>query len=618
MLISFILWIIAIFASLILMMLVKPKITRTTILLSGIFTIFCGLFFYGYGFYYTAETGALAAIKTVFSVIRIFFGGNSYDDISAAPIFSYTSVQFLFWLLHFTGTFSTAAAALSTFGKSALRRLRLKLRRNVELSVIYGINDNTLAFGRKLARHSKGNVVFVGQNANNISEDILQESGCHIRCDSNALDGNLSFLRSIGMSNTNRRFHLYCLSEDLFDNHVYAAKILSSLEVIGTVSDHTALTLQTSEQLTLNTLQSGPSHYGYGSVDFLDVPELAARMLMLRFPPFQQLRFTEEGKATEDLRCVIVGFGEVGQAVLRGLVMNGQFAGSSFRADVFDPNYTRRLGKMKLLSPGLFDQYDITFHSSDARGNEFFDFLQKNGNQLKYIVLCTGSERLNNIIARELLPGMQRLGLDARLCLCDRSSVSTIRSESTVEKYGLYDPCVLTTDALDRRAMALNYSYCSGSKLSAEEAWRHCDYFSRISSRAAADFAEAMAYIAGIHAASLEDNWPPKQRLLENMAITEHLRWCAFHYAMGFTVMPQREFEARCKQFVHEKETYGEGKIRVGKDLHTRRHACLIPWEALDALSQTETEVTGKVVDYKQLDRNNVLAVPALLKIEKG
>ena len=41
-------------------------------------------------------------------------------------------------------------------------------------------------------------------------------------------------------------------------------------------------------------------------------------------------------------------------------------------------------------------------------------------------------------------------------------------------------------------------------------------------------------------------------------------------------------------------------------------HACLIDWEDLDDLSERESQVTGKPVDYKQMDRNNVLTLAQL------
>lgn len=58
--------------------------------------------------------------------------------------------------------------------------------------------------------------------------------------------------------------------------------------------------------------------------------------------------------------------------------------------------------------------------------------------------------------------------------------------------------------------------------------------------------------------------------------------------------------------------------IRISKNTLLRTHACLIPWEELDALSAKENAVTGRSVDYKQLDINNVLAVPRLLRPAEG
>lgn len=49
-----------------------------------------------------------------------------------------------------------------------------------------------------------------------------------------------------------------------------------------------------------------------------------------------------------------------------------------------------------------------------------------------------------------------------------------------------------------------------------------------------------------------------------------------------------------------------------------RLHACIIPWDGLDALSERENAVTGGHVDYKAMDRDNVLALPALLREELG
>ena len=53
--------------------------------------------------------------------------------------------------------------------------------------------------------------------------------------------------------------------------------------------------------------------------------------------------------------------------------------------------------------------------------------------------------------------------------------------------------------------------------------------------------------------------------------------------------------------------------LRISKDLSARRHACLIPWDDLDALSEYENKVTGKNIDYKQMDRDNITVMLKLL-----
>lgn len=113
----------------------------------------------------------------------------------------------------------------------------------------------------------------------------------------------------------------------------------------------------------------------------------------------------------------------------------------------------------------------------------------------------------------------------------------------------------------------------------------------------------------------LDGQWQPKGAMLENLSVSEHLRWCAFHYVMGFSTMTEEEFEQRADAYREQVRKKGNASIRLSKDMEKRRHACLIPWEELDALSAKESAVTGKSVEYKQMDRNNVLALPDILKI---
>ena len=45
----------------------------------------------------------------------------------------------------------------------------------------------------------------------------------------------------------------------------------------------------------------------------------------------------------------------------------------------------------------------------------------------------------------------------------------------------------------------------------------------------------------------LNGAWPPSGEMMKNLGITEHLRWCAFHYVSGYRTMPPEVYEERAE-----------------------------------------------------------------------
>lgn len=146
-----------------------------------------------------------------------------------------------------------------------------------------------------------------------------------------------------------------------------------------------------------------------------------------------------------------------------------------------------------------------------------------------------------------------------------------------------------------------------------------CNYFDRSSNRAAADYIPAILRAAGTTAEEvIEKGWTPNPVLLENLGIAEHLRWCAFHYCMGFSAMTDEEFSQRADIFRDEVRRLGSSKFRISKNIAGRTHACLIPWKALDALSAKENAITGKNVDYKDNDIRNIQIIRHALQASQS
>ena len=86
---------------------------------------------------------------------------------------------------------------------------------------------------------------------------------------------------------------------------------------------------------------------------------------------------------------------------------------------------------------------------------------------------------------------------------------------------------------------------------------------------------------------------------------------------MGYSVMSSDRMEENARILAESQKAGIPCSVRVTKDSDNRLHACLIPWEELDKLSQREKELTGREVDYKQIDKNNVLSLPMILQAEK-
>lgn len=608
--ISIILGTVAIYLALLFHVAFTPKLSRKLIGGAAAVALVCGLVFYGICFASLGDNLVLAVLNTCSAVCKLFVGEGSADAIAASPLMEYTIVQIVFSALSFLGIFATTGAAVSAIGAGFLRQARLRMQRKKDLAVITPLTANTLAFARELVESNHTVVVFVDESPNLDCANAATSLGCVVRSDNYALSPSAAFLRSIGAARGERKIRLYALSADRYQNRKYAEDFLQALQQRQILPAQTALTVFAEEDATETAFSCG--EYAFGTVLCVNEAYMAARMLMMKAPLYETLSFDETGKATEDLHALVVGGGKVGQAVIKQLVMNGQFAGSQFRLTVFDPVFDTITGRFRYECSQLFDHYRIDIQNADARSRQMYEYLSENWPSLRYIVVCTGSDSSNREICQQIGHFLSMRGKELPLYICSTRGLQKVTSRE-VTRWDIFTAQVLCSDEMDRKAQLLNHTYCGNDK-TPQENWADCDYFSRMSSRASADFAPAFLKMAGLAPDVVpQGNWVSGE-LLENMAITEHDRWCAFHWCMGFRAMTREEFEHRCEVYRQEKAKNPATRYRIGKDVRARIHCCLIPWEELDDLSARENAVTGKNIDYKQMDRNNVLTLPQLLK----
>ncbi len=607
---------IALLLALMLSLALQPKIIKR---ITGAILLFVGLsgiVLYGYGYTKLFGDAAQAAIRTLFSVFCMFLGRNEISTISTVPLLATPVMQLCLYTVHLLALYCTASAVMSTLGSKMIRSFRLLLLRHRNLHLIYGISTGTLEFAKRLRKEGRGLIAFVDPGTGHALEaEILQIGALTVECNDSG-EVSAAFLRKIGMRSGTHKMTLYCLDDNEASNLRYAEAMRKALCKASVAPEQTSLTILLAEANRGSSLQASGSRYGYGSVAAYERAELLTRLMIHEWPPYETVQFKEDGNAAEDFEALIIGFGAKGQAALRSLIMNGQFANSRFRAAVFSEDCRRRAGSFFAKYAALEQNYDIRFFEMNVRSVEAFEHIMKHFSHLNYVAVCTGNDKENVEIARELSSFLCAHGMHPTVVMLGAKEASRIaRDDGLIKTVSLFSPEVLCTDRLDATAMLLNHKYHEKEGRSIREDWADCDYFSRMSCRAAADYVDAFLCAAKTNRGEIRKNgFTPTDSVIDTLSRMEHLRWCAFHYAMGYRTMPAERFRERAVLYQLQKQDTGKATIRIGKDTEEKYHACLIPWEELPALAERECAVTGKAVDYQQMDRDNVLMIIDTLK----
>ena len=587
----------------------REKITGATFFLAAA----GGIVIYGYS-YSHGHPGLFehmsAVLRTLIDVGRMFVGANNEKVFTEALHNSGVDDSgwlFLFWIVHFLAYYSMASAAVLALGKGAVRKLQQILLNIRDIELIYGITDSSLTFGRHIAADKQKSIVFIGR-ADASQELAIRQMGALLYSDDVALEPQKAFLKRISLENKKRSLHVYALADNEDANIKYAVRLLKLLKEIEIDPARTSLILLGQEEEHGGDLQAGREHYGYGEVKAFDHAELTARLLMQKYPICNAVSFDDKGLATADVEVLLVGFGPMGQEVLKKMIANGQFAGSKFRAHVFYPACGNVDGFYRRKNVAMLKEYEVNFYPHNGRSIPFCDFLEEHAESLTYMVVAVGNMKKGSEIAYDIIDFLAKKGREMPVYQCCTDNVICHRNHRESEYASLQDLDVLYGGGMDDLAMRINHFYNDPKGL-AKEQWMNCDYFSRMSCRASADF------LSGYLGKLCEDHSKElTAEKLENMAITEHLRWNAFHFSMGYARMSVETWNERAKTFRKEVAMGGVGHIRISKDAVNKLHACLVDWDELDALSERENEVTGKNVDYKQMDRDNVGVVLKLMQ----
>ena len=597
-------------------LLLNPQATKRFFIIAGGTANFLGFFLYGYGYSTMEESTLMAVLKTLFAVFGMFLGKDSFGDMAKLSFFSFLPIKFFFYMAQILALYVTASAAMTAFGAGLMNRVRgLTLRRG-DLNIFPFTNDHTLYLGSELCSQGKKVLFICNKNTSGDVLEKIQDMRAVHTSRASASAASEFFLKTIALERMDRKVTVYALGESAADNIAYARAFRKSMESLKIPAAGTRLILGANEYFDISSLMHNDSHYGFENVHIFNDTALAARIMITDCPPYKTLSFDENARTTDDFNVMIVGFGSMGQAALRALLMHGQFYGSHFSAMVFDSAGKSKSGAFKIMYEGMLERYDIAFADKDGRSEEAFHYLSRHASELNYVVIATGGQT-DSELEFSYANILHAANPKAYLVSCRSSEVTEIRTEidGIVRKtWPLYNLAVVSSEDLDKDAMDLNHQYSGNSDKTVEENWFACDYFSRLSSEASADFVPAFLYMAGTTREEvLKHGLHLTEKQEEALWRTEHERWCAFHFAHRYRTMSEEEWNERAALYLREKAEKGTSDIRIGKNRIGRTHACLIPWEKLPELDEREMAVTGVDPDYQERDRHTIQLIPKLI-----
>jgi len=623
-----------------------------------VISIFGGFTLYTYGYFLSSDEGLPDALFSttfgMYNTFRMFFNEHDYE-IAIQPEKNHFW-HILFWLFHLVAIMAVNAIVLNLFGRKLIDEIRMRLP-SKEIYIIKGNDENALLLGNNIITHDGGKpidpkrlIIFwleQDDDEKKMYKKAMRFGGIVKVLDSeNSL---LSFLKEISLVKNNcilsfhkkTKYKVIIMPNDISvsDDAYRLVKLVKEKSTKEQNNlDIFIITPSEWEKKKIETIIEMKNDNGKKIFPFtfhlINEIDLITRQMIEKLPPYAcpGLNFSN-GIAKRDFNVMILGFGTMGQAALLRLIMNGQFVGSKMHAIVIDKNIDKIEDYFKHCYPELEKlSCSLDYQKFNIPGESFFNFLNKKNN-IDYIVIALNDDEINKKTALEIRFHYLRNGLKLPFIaiISDSENNDILPKEKEDEKifiFGcretLYRESVIIDEETDLIAKAVNNFYNKGKEKKDE--WEMLDLFSQESNRATADFIDAMLFLekggknVSYKATEFMNNkdeiraevskrptLTDDKALMEIIAQTEHLRWCAFHAAMGWQRQSINIFEKL--RFIYDKE-----KKLYRKNLKAKLHIGLVPWDKLDEISDTYYKITKEKKDFKDETYNIINNIPEYLR----
>lgn len=312
--------------------------------------------------------------------------------------------------------------------------------------------------------------------------------------------------------------------------------------------------------------------------------------------------FPEKGKIKGNFKILLLGFGDLGEAILRETVCDGQFlhtdGSDSFSMDVID-YAPQSFNLFAVRCPEAVKQYHISFYEKDVYSSDFYKFMEDRIASYNRVIVAFYDRTLSMDIAAQIVELAKISGTDLQSKMFVNLPDAPADMKNSVfpefTAFGSLQECysegIIIDEELDRNARKINSSYNKGI-----DNWSKLNLFAKDSNRSCAAGLYNLCRLMGMTDPEKMFNPNALEHVLANglldvYAETEHLRWNAFHFVRGI-----RKWDI---SGVTE-------KIVKANDIKAHlRHAALVDFNDLPLID----EKIGKGSNLKSNDRDIIIVM---------
>lgn len=544
-----------------------------------------------------------AGLSAVFSTGRMFILENDYGEVKEGVEKSelYTIA---FGAVMVLAMLTIVMVVLSLFGFGFLSSLRIQMLRlfgTRRMVYIFScINERTLSLAKDIRKgDSRSLILFLFSYDNMDAEQDnrpLRKAAPLGRTFIHISDQDFTDLNDFGIfpSLAKTQVHFVAFGDEPMQN-MKLSLTLSELIKRSMMKDRVSLHVLTDELLFGRAFE-GEDLSGINIVP-LDRDALASRDLMERMPILHYAKaHCENGYANGTLTVMLIGSGRIVSFLLKDIITQGQQIGLKLRVILAAENADDFAAQFLAANPDAKRYADLEMANVRPGGAQFLSIYKEYCRETDMVV-CAGEPDEENA---QLTCMLKRISKDTgakphfavRLRAKDFNKYALAGEPGCdIVSFGedsiLVQADVVINERLDHMAKAVHRYYCKVNNGGLP--WQRLSLYDRDSSRALAVHIQTKLYALNMELVKMDG--PAKQRsgpfdvliasrpdILENLAASEHMRWCAHLATHGWTQLPM-------------------GEVFQKKDSANKRHPCMADWNELVRISQ----LAG--CDYQELDR---------------